>query len=379
VVKHPDKNPNNSNAAAEFAELDRAYRVLLDPGARDALDDWLKARKLRAARTQQGDDKRRRMREELEAREKRAYSERNEEELARARLKAELERLRKRAEEEERRHKQQLADLAAAAAARSGAASTSDLGAPDSESQAQLRRTLKVTWDPSSRDYSGDELRDIFAEHGAVEDVILRDRKNRKKASAVVVMTDEGGAMRAAGSVCGDVAEPLLVVPLLKASAAGDADGVLDITQGAGPSQGAGPASAPSSAARPAFPVGGPASMPGKPLAAGGTAAGVTPSIAPLFPSASGRSTLFPTPPGGSLLFPSTAAPSSQGQQQQQEVPSGFGSFPGFGKPGGMSGSGGGGAGGTTSFENAVLDKMRREAERQKALAEARAQAEADG
>lgn len=42
LVKHPDKNRSNPNAAAEFAELQKAYDILTDAEARKALDDLLK-------------------------------------------------------------------------------------------------------------------------------------------------------------------------------------------------------------------------------------------------------------------------------------------------------------------------------------------------
>lgn len=87
IVKHPDKNRGNPNAAAEFAQIDAAYRLLLDPAARLALDDLLHARATRVARDSQMSDKRRKMREDLEAKEKRVFGERNEEETAKARLK----------------------------------------------------------------------------------------------------------------------------------------------------------------------------------------------------------------------------------------------------------------------------------------------------
>lgn len=42
LVKHPDKNRDNPNAAAEFAELQKAYTILTDAEARKALDDLLR-------------------------------------------------------------------------------------------------------------------------------------------------------------------------------------------------------------------------------------------------------------------------------------------------------------------------------------------------
>ncbi|EFJ41483.1 molecular chaperone, partial [Volvox carteri f. nagariensis] len=70
ILKHPDKNRDNPNAAEEFAELEQAYRLLLDKDARGALDDLLRAQAQRAARESQVSDKRRKLKEELERRER---------------------------------------------------------------------------------------------------------------------------------------------------------------------------------------------------------------------------------------------------------------------------------------------------------------------
>ena len=157
---------------------------------------------------------------------------RSEEETARSRLRAELERLRRRAEEEERKARQQhkaaaAADAAARAGVPDGSAdmslenrscetevcvsaslfiqgpllhsppgpppashelipdqdirpSSSTQGGPtaDSTSSAHLRRSLKVTWDPSaySKEVRPEDLREALSSHGIVEDIILRDR-----------------------------------------------------------------------------------------------------------------------------------------------------------------------------------------------------------
>ncbi len=42
LVKHPDKNPGDPNAAEDFAALQQAYDLLCDKAARDALDNLLK-------------------------------------------------------------------------------------------------------------------------------------------------------------------------------------------------------------------------------------------------------------------------------------------------------------------------------------------------
>jgi hypothetical protein len=64
-------------------------------------------------------------------------------------------------------------------------------------------------------EYFAAQLRAVFAAHGLVEDVVIREGK-KKKGSALVVMATQEGAASAASSVCGDLANPLLVVPFPK-------------------------------------------------------------------------------------------------------------------------------------------------------------------
>ena len=80
------------------------------------------------------------MREKLEKREQRAAGDRNEEETARTRLRAELDRLRRRAEEEERKGRQQQQQASAASAAAAASASI---------------RSGRMRWLPSKRVVQG--------------------------------------------------------------------------------------------------------------------------------------------------------------------------------------------------------------------------------
>ena len=69
---HPDKNPDNPDAAAQFAELQKAYALLCDAEARAALDAWLEVERQKEERGKQRSEKRRKMAEDLETRERRA-------------------------------------------------------------------------------------------------------------------------------------------------------------------------------------------------------------------------------------------------------------------------------------------------------------------
>lgn len=69
---HPDKNPDNPNAAEEFRRLSKILEILTDEAARAVYDKVLKGRKEAALRHSELDSKRRKLKEDLEAREKQA-------------------------------------------------------------------------------------------------------------------------------------------------------------------------------------------------------------------------------------------------------------------------------------------------------------------
>ncbi|XP_025061064.1 dnaJ homolog subfamily C member 17 isoform X3 [Alligator sinensis] len=77
---HPDKNPDNPKAAEVFHQLSQALTVLTDAAARAAYDRVRKAKKQAAERTQKLDDRRKKVKLDLEAREREAQARVSEEE-----------------------------------------------------------------------------------------------------------------------------------------------------------------------------------------------------------------------------------------------------------------------------------------------------------
>lgn len=171
----------------------------------------------------------------------------------------------------------------------------------------------------------------------------LCTRKKSRKATALAVMATELQAAAAASSVCGDPAAPLLVTPLLKLAPTATASVGQLAEEELQPRAATGDnleAEASDSGALP------------KPISA---------SLFPLGgrPTAVSTSSLFPCQP----CFPVTGG-------SAPHAASSFPSFSGFGRMGGAS---------SGNFEAAVLDKMKREAERKRALAAAEAEEAAAG
>jgi len=184
--------------------LQKAYDALADVDARRALDDVLRARAAREEAHAARDAKRRRAVEDLEARERAAASgvRAGDEAAARERLRAELERLRKRREE----------------ATRGCAASGDDASGVSVSARAEvpthLYRAIKIVWrragDADEDAYTAKELRETFEKIGRVEDVVIREGK-KKKGSALVVFADEETCVRASTATCGRADNALII------------------------------------------------------------------------------------------------------------------------------------------------------------------------
>ncbi|KAI3499307.1 hypothetical protein L1887_35102 [Cichorium endivia] len=87
-----------------------------------------------------------------------------------------------------------------------------EVGEKSSVVDMDKEKMLKVSWEKGGLDYSAERLRGLFETFGEVKDVVIRSSK--KKGSALVVMASKEAAISATGTVCGDLSNPLLVIPL---------------------------------------------------------------------------------------------------------------------------------------------------------------------
>ncbi|CAL0316225.1 unnamed protein product [Lupinus luteus] len=202
---HPDKRPDDPNAASNFQALSASYDILKDDKARKLFDDLLRVKRDHQRRQSQRelhrDGKRRKMVSDLERRERDAFS---------------VDPAAKEREEEERiarRLKEEIARIRAMHARKEGPVVVPKAEAKkESGVELDQEKVLKVSWEKVGDDYSADRLRELFSEFGEVEDVVIKG--NKKKGSALVVMATKQGAVATTGSVIGHLTNPLLVLPL---------------------------------------------------------------------------------------------------------------------------------------------------------------------
>lgn len=237
---HPDKarDISKEEAALKFLQAASAKELLSDVAARAALDALLRAKMAQAAKFAGQDAKRRKLREQLEHNERTSSTARSEEQVAKDRLQGELARLRREAAAKKAAASQSRAapssggvgldagargeyatPLAGSGGAGGGFAPPPGFGSVVSAPPViteELLRTLKVSWSAKEASYTSQQIRDAFAEHGVVQDIMLREAKKKSRRSAIVVMASRSAAAAAAQAMVGHPSQPLLVTPVLR-------------------------------------------------------------------------------------------------------------------------------------------------------------------
>eukprot|EP00249_Psilotum_nudum_P009357 c21878_g1_i1 orf=328-1266(-) len=213
---HPDKRPNDPHAASEFQLIQRAYEVLGDHKARSAYDELLNIKRIRLERENQQNSKRQKMMQDLRDREwafDLQQKEKEAEDRAAKRFKEELARIRAMHAQKTKFgmfFNPKVPDTAKCS--KNDVQKASNVGTVDKD------RILKVTWqsmDGGNGDYTAAKLKEIFQQFGTVEDVVIRPRTAMKKSSAMVVLGSKLEVIAATRTQCGELSNPLLVVPLV--------------------------------------------------------------------------------------------------------------------------------------------------------------------
>ncbi|XP_068437048.1 dnaJ homolog subfamily C member 17 [Clinocottus analis] len=210
---HPDKNPDNPKAVELFYQLSQALEVLTDAAAKAAYDKICAAKKQAAERTRKLDDKRKKVKLDLEAREQQAEAQSQDEVQITRTLEEEIARLReegsRQLEEEQRLIREQI----------------------QREREAQQQQTrdghsgvercfksnvtpkLKLKWkckkdDETNGGYSQDIIFTLLQKYGDVSNVIV---SSKKRGSAVVEFATVRAAELAAKNEVGLSKNPLKI------------------------------------------------------------------------------------------------------------------------------------------------------------------------
>lgn len=205
IKYHPDKNPDNASAADLFIRLGLARDILLDENLKSVYDNARTRRRERELQNEMLDSRRRKMKEDLERREKEVGERRREmgdmererERLAEdtRRRRYELsERWRREREEEERKWQEREKEILRKRAREelSGTGEPMDVDVdsrsqeeeeePQNKKRKEVDSTIKLSFQRQGDAEKWDDktLAEMFARYGAVEAVVLgKDRKAR--------------------------------------------------------------------------------------------------------------------------------------------------------------------------------------------------------
>ncbi|XP_001359941.3 dnaJ homolog subfamily C member 17 [Drosophila pseudoobscura] len=202
---HPDKNPDNPQAAERFHELSKALGILTDDTARAAYDKVLRAKKAAELRSKQLDSKRQKLKQELEEREQAAlhklhssqpYStvRKSDEDV----LQEQIERLRREGskllEEEQQAMKEQLQRTYA------------EKHKPQQATFDSAQHRIKIKWKTDKGDYSQEKLLKFLKKYGEVVALVMNTKRGGR---AMVELTTREACDMILAYEKGDSSNPL--------------------------------------------------------------------------------------------------------------------------------------------------------------------------
>jgi DnaJ family protein C protein 17 len=181
LATHPDKRPDDPNAATAFHQLQIAFDVLSDSAAKAAYDNARAARELRKKQVQMMDGKRKRMAEDLERRESGAFKRRKDEVDAEELLEREIRRL---AEDGRKRRMQREEEIKRAVPTeepeqKQESTSAEPVGGTNVDA---IQRTVMARWvkNEKSEHIDKDSLALMFSQFGHVDSIlVLKEKKTR--------------------------------------------------------------------------------------------------------------------------------------------------------------------------------------------------------